>query len=91
MSKGFKVALVTILMLAVLVIGYTLSPVNYMGVPKGCINYYDGCNTCGKMEDGTWACTLMACPVDSYQKSIICTEYEKGYKPNKFSKYFYWE
>ena len=30
-----------------------------------CIQKFDGCNNCSKMEDGEWACTKMAC--ETYQ------------------------
>lgn len=30
-----------------------------------CIQKFDGCNTCSRMEDGGWACTKMAC--EKYQ------------------------
>ena len=33
------------------------------GIPKGCLRWYDGCNTCSHGEDGRWACTELFCLV----------------------------
>ncbi len=35
-------------------------------IPAECTSFFDGCNTCSKMENGTPACTLMAC--ETYEK-----------------------
>lgn len=30
-------------------------------IPETCKSFYDGCNTCNRMENGHAACTMMAC------------------------------
>lgn len=48
-----------------------------MIVPQNCIAWFDGCNTCGKVENyGDVACTMMACLVYRPQ-DFRCTKWEK--------------
>ena len=43
-------------------------------VPADCMEWFDGCNNCGRVGDGTPVCTERACP--SYQ-AFKCTKWKK--------------
>jgi len=47
--------------------------------PSSCVIWFDGCNTCRKSSDGTWACTLMGC----FERARpYCKKHEGSPTPN---------
>ncbi len=43
-------------------------------VPKNCLTWFDGCNTCGRTVDNEIACTELACETDSHS---YCQKWDK--------------
>ncbi len=59
---GYIVLLVTVAGMTIAVCAFVFSAIrDTYTPPKGCVAWFDGCNTCSLGSNGQAACTLMAC------------------------------
>lgn len=43
---------------------------------SSCVSAFDGCNSCSRMENGEWACTMMACMDQTTAPAAYCKKFQ---------------